>query len=96
MAPRRRRSPPRACARRTCMACPLLVFRVRMLIIDASLIRAISPPSASISRTSWLFPGPPIAGLHGILPISLRLIVTSAVWVPRRLAASDRAGYSLF
>jgi hypothetical protein len=53
----------------------------------ASAARAITPSSASISRTRWPLPRPPIAGLHDISPIVAKRCVTSAVSAPQRAAA---------
>ena len=47
-----------------------------------SIFLPISPPSASISRTKWLFAGPPIEGLQGIMPILSIEIVTAKVLRP--------------
>src|SRR5271170_5960927 len=49
---------------------------------------AISPPSASISRTIWPFAWPPIAGLQLICAIVSILPVRSRVEAPVRDAAS--------
>ena len=59
---------------------PLRVFEKSKLdsgLVDAA--RPISPPSASISRTRWPLPIPPIAGLHDICPIWSRLSVSISV-----------------
>ena len=40
---------------------------------DKSAARAISPPSASSSRTRWPLPVPPMAGLHGMLPTASKI-----------------------
>src|ERR1700735_4132765 len=53
----------------------------------ASAARAITPSRASISRTRWPLPRPPIAGLHDISPIVAKRWVTSAVAAPERAAA---------
>ncbi len=50
--------------------------------------RAISPPSASISRTMLPFAIPPIDGLHDILPIDSTVCVIRSVFSPMRAAAS--------
>ena len=42
----------------------------------------ITPSKASISRTRWPFPSPPIAGLQDISPIVSILCVKSAVLTP--------------
>ena len=49
---------------------------------------AISPPSASSSRTRCPFPVPPMAGLQGIFPTASRLTVRHTVFMPIRAAAS--------
>ena len=54
--------------------------------------RPMIPPSASISRTRWPFPIPPMAGLQDICPIRSRLRVRSAVLAPS-LAAADAASH---
>src|SRR6202043_3166875 len=53
----------------------------------ASATRAISPSSASTSRTRWPLPSPPIAGLQDIAPMVANRWVTSAVAAPMRAAA---------
>src|SRR5271170_2486135 len=53
-----------------------------------SIARPITPSNASISRTRWPFPKPPIAGLQDISPIVSRRWVTSAVRAPIRAAAA--------
>src|ERR1700722_7565001 len=53
-----------------------------------SAARAITPSSASISRTRWPLPKPPIAGLQDISPIVAKRWVTSAVVAPERAAAA--------
>ena len=47
-------------------------------------MRAIAPPSASISRTSWPFALPPIDGLQASVPMRSGSPVTSSVGAPRR------------
>src|SRR5277367_2117436 len=54
----------------------------------ASAARAMTPSSASISRTRWPLPKPPIAGLQDISPIVAKRCVTSAVRAPERAAAA--------
>ena len=49
----------------------------------------ISPPRASISRTTIPLADPPIEGLHGIKASISRLIVASKTLQPMRLAARD-------
>src|SRR5262249_2130770 len=46
------------------------------------------PSSASISRTRWPLPKPPIAGLQDIAPIVANRWVISAVRAPMRAAAA--------
>src|SRR5262245_35262126 len=48
---------------------------------------AMAPPIASISRTRWPLPMPPMAGLQLICPTVARLCVTSSVRAPVRAAA---------
>src|SRR3981189_3607909 len=45
------------------------------------------PSSASISRTRWPLPRPPMAGLQDIAPMVANRWVTSAVFAPMRAAA---------
>ena len=47
----------------------------------------ISPPRASISRTTVPFAGPPTDGLHGIKATISKLIVKRSVFSPIRAAA---------
>src|ERR1700719_2769610 len=54
----------------------------------ASATRPISPSSASISRTRWPLPRPPIAGLQDIAPTVAKRWVTSATLAPMRAAAA--------
>ena len=56
------------CARGPCTAGPLRRFSRRNWIPARSAIRPITPSSASISRTRWPLPRPPIAGLQDIAP----------------------------
>ena len=53
-----------------------------------SATRPIRPSSASISRTRWPLPSPPIAGLQDMAPIVAKRWVTSAVLAPMRAAAA--------
>src|SRR5690348_17185606 len=46
------------------------------------------PSSASISRTRWPLPRPPMAGLQDIAPTVAKRCVTSAVLAPMRAAAA--------
>src|SRR5689334_20378765 len=46
------------------------------------------PSRASISRTRWPLPKPPMAGLQDIAPMVVTRWVTSAVRAPRRAAAA--------
>ena len=50
--------------------------------------RAMMPSRASISRTRWPLPRPPMAGLQLISPILSARIVTSATDAPMRAAAA--------
>jgi hypothetical protein len=52
-----------------------------------SMARAISPPSASISRTRWPLAGPPMLGLQLIQPMVSKWVVSSRVRAPMRAAA---------
>src|SRR3954470_7805317 len=54
----------------------------------ASAILPIKPSSASISRTRWPLPKPPIAGLQDISPMVSRRCVSSRVRAPSRAAAA--------
>jgi len=56
-----------------------------MLVLSAT--RPIRPPSASTSRTTIPFAGPPTLGLHGIKPIVSKFIVIIKVLTPFLLAA---------
>ena len=49
--------------------------------------RPISRPCASISRTRWPLPSPPMAGLQDMTPMPSSFSVTSAVRAPSRAAA---------
>src|SRR3984885_8898143 len=53
----------------------------------ASAAHAITPSRASISRTRWPLPKPPIAGLQDISPMVAKRWVTRAVRAPQRAAA---------
>ena len=65
----------------------------------ASATRPMRPSSASISRTRWPLPSPPMAGLQDISPMVAKLWVTSAVGSAhargrsRRLAAGVAAAH---
>ena len=61
---------------------PRLALRILFWIAVKSANWPIIPPSASISCTSWLLAGPPIAGLHGCQAILSRLSVNNAVEKP--------------
>ena len=67
---------------------PLLRLSTRNWMPAASATRPIRPSSASISRTRWPLPSPPMAGLQDISPMVAKLWVTSAVRAPRRAAAA--------
>src|SRR5215468_1614750 len=54
----------------------------------SSATHPMSPSSASISRTKWPLPRPPIAGLHDMAPTVAKRWVTSAVAAPMRAAAA--------
>src|SRR5476651_1158715 len=53
-----------------------------------SMTRPITPSSASISRTRWPLPSPPIAGLQDISPIVSSRWVSSSVRAPSRADAA--------
>src|SRR6185312_7329714 len=53
-----------------------------------SATRPIRPSKASISRTKWPLPSPPMAGLHDMAPTVENLCVNSAVRAPMRAAAA--------
>src|SRR5579872_1828040 len=76
-----------ACARSARTAAPLLSLSQRTCSEVASIKTPISPPSASISRTSWPFALPPTLGLHGSVQIFDGSPVTSSVSTPRRALA---------
>ena len=67
---------------------PFERLRRRNWMPAASATRPIRPSRASISRTKWPLPRPPIAGLHDISPIVAKAWVTSAVRAPMRAAAA--------
>ena len=67
---------------------PLDALSRRHWMPAASAARAMTPPSASISRTRWPLPMPPIAGLQLIAPMVSMLWVSSSVRAPARAAAS--------
>ena len=77
-----------ACARGPRTAGPLLRLRSRNWIPARSIARPIRPSRASISRTRWPRPRPPIAGLHDITPIVARWCVSSRVRAPMRALAA--------
>ena len=54
-----------------------------------SMVLAISPPSASTSRTTIPLAEPPIEGLHGMKASISMLMVASKTLQPIRLAARD-------
>ena len=72
-----------ACARNALTAGPLPVFNIRIWICVLSIVLAIWPPNASISRTTIPLAGPPTDGLHGIKAILSKLIVNINVLAPR-------------
>src|SRR5829696_6941364 len=53
-----------------------------------SIARPMTPSNASISRTRWPLPRPPMAGLHDISPIVSTRWVSSRVRAPSRAAAA--------
>src|SRR5207253_543897 len=67
---------------------PLRRLSTRNWMPPASAARPIRPSSASISRTRWPLPSPPIAGLQDIAPMVANRCVTSAVLPPIRAAAA--------
>ena len=87
-APRARRPACPSAARSARTAGPLLSLRKRACRLQRSAKRPISPPSASISRTSCPFALPPIDGLHGSVQMFSGSPVTSSVVAPKRAAAS--------
>ena len=76
------------CARGPRTAGPLEAFRMRKCMPAKSAIRAITPPSASISRTRCPLPTPPMDGLHDMVPKSRNLCVSSSVFAPILAAAA--------
>ena len=80
--------PRSAWVRGPCAAGPLLRLSSRNWIPAWSAAQPMTPSKASISRTMWPFPRPPMAGLHDISPSRSIRWVTSAVRAPRLLAAS--------
>src|SRR5579872_4997671 len=76
-----------ACARNARTAAPLLSLSQRACTEVASINSPISPPSASISRTSCPFALPPTLGLQGSVQIFDGSPVTSSVSTPRRAEA---------
>lgn len=71
-------------------AAPLLRFNIFQLIPLSSAAFPMTPPHASISRTSIPFPIPPILGLQDISPIFCMFDVYNIVFAPA-LAAADAA-----
>ncbi len=67
---------------------PFEAFRVRKWVPARSALRAISPPSASSSRTRWPLAVPPMAGLQLITAARSARSVTASVWSPVRAQAS--------
>ena len=63
------------------------ILKDKSWIPDISAETPMRPPRASISRTKWPFPNPPIAGLHDITPIWSLFFVTSATLPPARATA---------
>ena len=64
-----------AWARGPCTAGPLLRLSMRNWMPPASIARPMMPSSASISRTRWPRPSPPMAGLQDMAPIVASLCV---------------------
>jgi len=77
------------CILREWTAGPFPRLSIRLCKKHSSVVRPISPPSASISRTRCPFAVPPIDGLHGQFPTASRLMVKTTVLQPRRAAARD-------
>ena len=67
---------------------PLARFRSRNWMVARSASRPMTPSSASISRTRWPLPRPPMAGLQDITPIDWGSWVSSAVRAPMRAEAA--------
>ena len=67
---------------------PLEALSRRHWMPAASAARAMMPPSASISRTRWPLPMPPMAGLQLIAPMVSMLWVSSRVRAPARAEAN--------
>ena len=53
---------------------PCVRLSTRNWMPAASMARPMTPSSASISRTSWPLPRPPIAGLHDISPMRVAIV----------------------
>ena len=75
------------CARGLHIAAPFERLSIRNWMVERSVMRAIQPPRASISRTICPFATPPTAGLHDIEAIFCTSIVSRSVREPRRAAA---------
>lgn len=69
------------------MAAPFERLSIRNWSVVRSVIRAVRPPSASISRTICPLATPPTAGLHDMLASLVMSIVRSSVREPMRAAA---------
>jgi hypothetical protein len=69
---------------------PLERFSIRNWMPALSAIRPMTPSRASISRTRWPLPRPPMAGLQDISPMVSSLWVSSRVRAPVRAAAAGR------
>ncbi len=67
---------------------PLLRLSTRNWMPARSIARPMMPSRASISRTRWPRPRPPIAGLHDIAPMVSSLWVSSSVRAPIRALAA--------
>mmetsp|Transcript_10740 Transcript_10740/g.31602 ORF Transcript_10740/g.31602 Transcript_10740/m.31602 type:complete len:260 (-) Transcript_10740:13-792(-) len=77
-----------ACARGPRTAGPFERLSRRKWMPASSAHRAMSPSSASISRTRWPLPTPPMDGLHDSSPMVLACCVTRTVRAPQRAAAA--------
>ena len=71
-----------ACTLKEWTAGPFEVFNILDWIKVLSIFFAISPPNASISRTRWPLPVPPIFGLQLICAIESKFIHNNKVLTP--------------
>ena len=67
---------------------PLREFKTLKWMPAWSMIRPMTPSKASISRTRWPLPMPPIEGLQDISPTVSTFWVTSTVLAPVRALAA--------